>query len=147
MEANKPLCEICNQLRDQEGGCARASEDAELLPPAAARLVGVDMPSWAGALEKCPLCGTYYSYIHYYEYAPAGIEEETHLQRLSTSEAVAALIGVENYPELSALAQRSAADARLVLHEINRSRLKRASAEFQALQALCRRWGKKSIGV
>lgn len=141
MEANKPLCEICSQLRTQEGGCARASEDTPLLPPVAARLVGVDMPPWAGALEKCPLCGTYYSYTHFYEYAPMGIEEETHLKRLSTPEAVSTLISVENYPELSALAQRSAADARLVLHEINRSKLKRASAEFQELQALCRRSG------
>lgn len=94
-----------------------------------------------GGLEKCPLCGTYYDYTHFYEYAPMGIEEETHLKRLSISEAVATLISAENYPELSALAQRSAADARLVLNEINRSKLKRASAEFQSLQALCRQRG------
>ena len=130
-------CEICSQLRDLEDGCVKESDDALLLPPASSRLVGIP-GSWMNSLEKCPLCGTYYSYFHFYEYTPCGNDEEAHLRRLPIAEALADLIAGEIYPELEDLARRGAAYATMVLVEINRSKLKRDTAEFKALQSLCK---------
>lgn len=130
-------CEICSQLRDHEDGCVKESDDALILPPAASRLVSIPN-SWKNALEKCPLCGTYYDYFHWYEYSPSGNDEEAHLRRLPIAEALADLIAGEIYPELEDLARRGAAFAAMVLVEINRSKLKRDSAEFKALQNVCK---------
>jgi hypothetical protein len=131
-------CEICSQLRDHEDGCVKESDDdALLLPPAASRLVSIPN-SRLNSLEKCPLCGTYYDYSHWYEYSPAGNDEEAHLRRLPVAEALADLIAGELYPELEDLARRGAAYATMVLVEINRSKLKRDTAEFKALQNFCK---------
>lgn len=130
-------CEICSQLRDIEDGCVKESDDALLLPPAASRLVSIPGSSM-NSLEKCPLCGTYYSYYHWYEYCPSGNDEEAHLRRLPTAEALADLIAGEIYPELEDFARRGAAYATMVLVAINRSKLKRDSAEFKALQSVCK---------
>jgi hypothetical protein len=128
-------CEICSQLRDCEDGCDKEYKDALLLPPAAYRLVGIPGPN---SLEKCPLCGTYYNYIHFYEYSPMGNDEEEHLRRLPTAEALADLCAGEIYSELEGFARRGAAYATMVLVAINRSKLKRDTAEFKALQGLCK---------
>ena len=130
-------CEICSQLRDHEDGCVKESDDALLLPPASSRLVSIP-GSWMNSLEKCPLCGTYYSYSHFYEYSPSGNDEEAHLRRLPAAEALADLIAGEIYPELEDLARRGAAYATMVLVEINRSKLKRDTEEFKALQCVCK---------
>jgi hypothetical protein len=133
-------CEICSQLRDHEDGCGKEYKDALLLPPASYRLVGIPGPwlGWMGSLEKCPLCGTYYNYIHFYEYSPMGNDEEEHLRRLPTAEALADLCAWEIYSELEDFARRGAAYATMVLVAINRSKLKRDTAEFKALQSLCK---------
>jgi hypothetical protein len=130
-------CEICIQLRTCEDGCAKESSDALLLPPAASRLSTVPSP-WMGSPEKCPLCGTYYWYSHFYEYSPMGNDEEAHLRRLPVTEALADLIDGELYPELEDLARRGAAYAKMVLMEINRSKLKRDTVEFKSLQSVCK---------
>lgn len=131
-------CEICSQLRDLEDGCDKAYKDAFLLPPAAYRLVTIPIPSWTNSLEKCPLCGTYYYYIHFYEYSPTGNDEEEHLRRMSTAEALADLCAEEVYSELEDLARRGPAYAKMVLVAINRSKLRRDTVEFKALQSLCK---------
>jgi hypothetical protein len=133
-------CEICSQLRDLEDGCDKEYKDALLLPPASYRLISIPGPwlGWMGSLEKCPLCGTYYSYSHFYEYSPMGNDEEAHLRRLPTAEALADLIAAGIYPELEDFARRGAAHAAMVLVEINRSKLKRDTPEFKALQSLCK---------
>jgi len=133
-------CEICSQLRDCEDGCDKEYKDALLLPPAAYRLVSIPGPwlGWMGSLEKCPLCGTYYSYSHFYEYSPTGNDEEEHLRRLPAAEALADLCAGEIYSELEDFARRGAAYATMVLVAINRSKLKRDTAEFRALQNLCK---------
>ena len=133
-------CEICSQLRDLEDGCDKEYKDALLLPPASYRLVSIPGPwlGWMGSLEKCPLCGTYYSYSHFYEYSPTGNDEEAHLRRLPAAEALASLIAGEVYPELEDWARRGAAYAGMVLTEINRSKLRRDTAEFQALRGVCK---------
>ena len=130
-------CEICSQLRDCEDGCDKEYKDALLLPPAASRLVSIP-ESWKNSLEKCPLCGTYYHYIHFYEYSPMGNDEEEHLRRLPAAEALADLCAWEIYSELEDFARRGAAYATMVLVAINRSKLKRDTAEFKALQSLCK---------
>jgi len=131
-------CEICSQLRDLEDGCDKEYKDALLLPPASYRLVSIPGSSWRNSLQKCPLCGTYYDYIHFYEYSPCGNDEEEHLRRLPASEALADLTAGAIYPELEDFARRGAAYATMVLVAINRSKLKRDSAEFKALQSLCK---------
>lgn len=136
-------CEICSQLRDREEGCVKESSDAPLLPPAASRLVSIPVPPSMGSLEKCPLCGTYYSYSHFFEYSPSGNDEEAQLIRLTAAEALADLIAGEIYSELENFARRGAAYAKMVLTEINRSTLKRDTAEFRALQALCKAIGQR----
>ena len=128
-------CEICSQLRDCEDGCYKEYKDAFLLPPAAYRLVSIP---GSNSLEKCPLCDTYYNYIHFYEYSPMGNDEEEHLRRLPTAEALADLCAGEIYSELDDFARRGAAYATMVLVAINRSKLKRDTAEFKALQSLCK---------
>ena len=130
-------CEICSQLRDHEDGCVKESDDTLLLPPASSRLESIP-GSCMNSLEKCPLCGTYYSYSHFYEYSPSGNDEEAHLRRLPAAEALASLIAAELYPELEDWARRGAAYAKMVLMEINRSKLKRDTVEFQALQSVCK---------
>ena len=130
-------CEICSQLRTCEDGCAKESSEALLLPPAASQLVTVPSP-WMGSLEKCPLCGTYYWYSHFYEYSPTGNDEEAHLRRLPFAEALADLIDGALYPELEDLARRDAENAQIVLVEINRSKLKRDTAGFRSLQSVCK---------
>jgi len=73
-----------------------------------------------------------------YEYSPSGNDEEAHLRRLPAAEALASLIAAELYPELEDWARRGAAYAKTVLMEINRSKLKRDTVEFQALQSVCK---------
>lgn len=131
-------CDICSQLRNHEGGGAKERDDAWILPPAVSRLVSVP-GSRMNSLEKCPLCGTYYSHYHWYEYCPSGNEEEAHLRRLTAAEALAELVAGSLYPELEDFASRDAAHATMVLAEINRSGLKRDTADFMALQSLCQR--------
>lgn len=138
-------CPVCGQLRDCEGGCVKESDDALILPPAASRLVSIP-GSWKNSLEKCPLCGAFYEYFHWYEYSPTGNDEEAHLRRLPIAEALAHLIAEEVYPELADLARRSAAHAKLVLVEINRSKLKRDTAEFKALQNICKAMRQRANG-
>jgi hypothetical protein len=130
-------CEICSQLRDLEDRCDKEYKDALLLPPAAYRLVPIP-GSRLNSLEKCPLCGTYYDYIHFYEYSPMGNDEEEHLRRLPAAEALADLAEGEIYSELEDFARRGAAYATMVLVAINRSKLKRDTVEFNALQGLCK---------
>ncbi len=138
-------CEICSQLRDYEGGCVKEADDALILPPAAYRLVSIS-GSWKRSLEKCPLCGAYYEYFHWYEYSPMGNDEEAHLRRLSIVEALADLIADEIYPELESLARRSEICAQMVLVAINRSKLKRDTMEFKALQNLCKAMRQRASG-
>ncbi len=130
-------CEICSQLRDCEDRCDKEYKDAFLLPPASYRLVPIGS-SLMNPLMKCPLCGTYYDYIHFYEYSPMGNDEEEHLRRLPAAEALADLCAWEIYSELEDYARRGAAYATRVLVAINRSKLKRDTAEFKALQSLCK---------
>lgn len=129
-------CEICRQLRDREDDCVKARDDAQLLPPAAARLVTVPGAEM-GRLEKCPLCGTYYSYSHFFDYTPCGIDEEAHLRRLPPAETLSALIADALHGELATLARRHPVHARRVLVAINRSRLDRKDPRFARLQSLC----------
>jgi hypothetical protein len=138
-------CEICARLRDLERGSVRESDNDIVLPPAACRLASVP-GAWKNSLQKCPLCGTYYEYFHWFEYSPTGNEEEARLRRLPAAEALARLIEEELYPELQNLARRHAAGAEMVLRAIERSKLKRDSEPFKALQGLCRAIGRGQSG-
>lgn len=131
-------CEICKNLADIEGGCKKESEDKELLPPIAYKLQNVPLPSWMGVLEKCPLCGTYYQYIQYYEYSPNGNEEEEHLNRLSPKDVVGNLILAELFSELNIFATTNKENAKLVLVEINQSKLNKNTKEFKELVKSCK---------
>jgi hypothetical protein len=130
-------CDICSQLRDCEDGCVNAASDDLPLPAAASRLLTVPSP-WMSSLEKCSLCGTYYWCSYFYEWSQSGNEEEAHLRRLPVAEALATLVDGEIYPEMEDLARRGAAYAKMVLIEINRSKLKRDSVEFKSLQSICK---------
>jgi hypothetical protein len=136
-------CEICSQLQDCEDGCDKEYKESSLLPPAAYRLVGIPGPH---ALMKCPLCGTYYWYIHFYEYSPTGNDEEEHLRRLPVAEALADLCAEEIYSELEDFARRGAAYAKMVLVEINRSKLKRDTVQFKSLQSRCKAMRQRASG-
>ncbi len=90
--ASIATCEICRELADHESSLIKLEQEWHAIPLAGKKLQQVLGLSGEGALQKCPLCGTYYKWCWFSEYSPSGNEDETHLWRLSPAEAITTLL-------------------------------------------------------
>jgi hypothetical protein len=90
-------CPVCSKLQDKETSfCKYGWPDQDRsLPQEAGRLVKAEPAEGYDAerdhVKRCPLCGTYYHYLCYYEYLVNGSEDEEELIRITVEEAAGLL--------------------------------------------------------
>lgn len=92
-------CPICSKLRDVEWSFSKWGHEEldQSMPPEAHQLVPVGPTDTPEArrrhLERCPVCGTTYSFTYSSEYLVDGSEDTWELRRLSPDEARQCLDG------------------------------------------------------